>query len=235
MSAYGWVILCSFIGPFLLSFDKKVAFFRSWKHLFPSILIVGVGFLIWDEFFTRIGVWGFTPKYLVGIYLGHLPIEEVLFFLVVPYNFIFIYLVLKAYFPDRKTRLIRSIFKWTIGLSSLRLVLFYGGGQFFFSTLDTYNYYTISAAFFSLVLTLLAHKKAWYGDFVLSYIVCLIPFFIVNGILTGSITDDPIVWYSEQHIIGWRMGTIPFEDLFYNYDLLLPLAWFFNVFRGKEL
>ena len=37
MSAYAWVILCSFIGPFLLSFDKKVAFFRSWKYLFPSI------------------------------------------------------------------------------------------------------------------------------------------------------------------------------------------------------
>lgn len=104
-----------------------------------------------------------------------------------------------------------------------------------FPTLDHYNYYTVSAAFFSLVWTLLAHKKEWYGDFALSYIVCLIPFFIVNGILTGSITDDPIVWYSEQHIIGWRLGTIPFEDLFYNYDLLLPLAWIFNIFRGKEL
>ena len=115
------------------------------------------------------------------------------------------------------------------------MVVFYGGAQLFFSTLDHYHYYTISAAFFSFVLTLLAYKKAWYGDFVLSYLVCLIPFFIVNGILTGSITDDPIVWYSEQHIIGWRMGTIPFEDLFYNYDLLLPLAWLFNIFRGKEL
>ena len=235
MSAYGWVILCSFIGPLLLSFDKKVAFFRSWKYLFPSILIVGICFLIWDEFFTRIGVWGFTPKYLAGIYLGHLPIEEVLFFLVVPYNFIFIFLVLQAYFPVRKSKLIWGVFKWMIGLSSLWMVIFYGGGQYFFSTLDNYNYYTITASFFSLVLTLLAHKKSWYGDFVLSYLVCLIPFFIVNGILTGAITDDPIVWYSAQHIIGLRMGTIPFEDLFYNYDLLLPLAWFFHIFKGKKL
>jgi lycopene cyclase domain-containing protein len=234
MSVYGWVILCSFIGPLLLSFDKKVAFYRSWRYLFPSLLIVGIAFLIWDELFTRIGVWGFTPKYLAGIYLGHLPLEEVLFFLVVPYNFIFILLVLQAYFPERKTKRISNIFKWLIGSGSLLMVLFYGGGQFFFSTLDSYNYYTISAAFFALLLTLLAHKKKWYGDFVLSYLVCLIPFFIVNGILTGSITDDPIVWYSEQHIIGWRIGTIPFEDLFYNYDLLLPLAWFFNFFQGKK-
>ncbi|MEY3586105.1 MAG: hypothetical protein RLZZ243_1169 [Bacteroidota bacterium] len=234
MSAYGWVILCSFIGPFLLSFDKKVAFYRSWRYLFPSLLLVGIAFLMWDELFTKIGVWGFTPKYLAGIYLGHLPLEEVLFFLVVPYNFIFIYLVLQAYFPNIKTKFIGKVFKWLIGVSSLLMVLFYGGGQFFFSTLDTYNYYTISAALVALILTILAHKKAWYSDFVLSYLVCLIPFFIVNGILTGSITDDPIVWYSKQHIIGWRMFTIPFEDLFYNYDLLLPLAWLFNIFRGKK-
>ena len=234
MSAYGWVILCSFIGPLLLSFDKKVAFYRSWRYLFPSLIIVGIAFLIWDELFTRIGVWGFTPKYLSGIYVGHLPLEEVLFFLVVPYNFIFILLVLQAYFPERKTKRISNVFKWLIGLSSLLMVLFYGGGQFFFSTLDTYNYYTISATIVALILTLLSHKKVWYGDFVLSYAVCLIPFFIVNGILTGSITDDPIVWYSEQHIIGWRMGTIPFEDLFYNYDLLLPLAWLFNIFQEKK-
>jgi lycopene cyclase domain-containing protein len=87
----------------------------------------------------------------------------------------------------------------------------------------------------AFILTLFAYNRKWFGDFILAYIVCLLPFFIVNGILTGSITDDPIVWYSEQHIIGWRMGTIPFEDLFYNYDLLLPLAWLFNIFRGKEL
>jgi len=234
MSAYGWVILCSFIGPFLLSFDKKVAFYRSWRYLFPSLLLVGIAFLMWDELFTKIGVWGFTPKYLVGIYLGHLPLEEVLFFLVVPYNFIFIYLVLQAYFPNVKTKFIGKVFKWLIGVSSLLMVLFYGGGQFFFSTLETYNYYTISAALVALILTILAQRNAWYSDFVLSYLVCLIPFFIVNGVLTGSITDDPIVWYSEQHIIGWRMFTIPFEDLFYNYDLLLPLAWLFNLFRGKN-
>jgi hypothetical protein len=234
MSAYGWVILCSFIGPLLLSFDKKVTFYRSWRYLFPSLLVVGIAFLIWDEFFTQIGVWGFTPKYLAGIYLGHLPLEEVLFFLVVPYNFIFIFLVLQAYFPARKTKLIRIIFKWLIGMSSLLMVLIYGGSKFLFSTLGTYNYYTLSAAFFALMLTFLAHKKEWYGDFVLSYLVCLIPFFIVNGILTGAITDDPIVWYSEQHIIGWRMITIPFEDLFYNYDLLLPLAWLFHIFKGKK-
>ena len=235
MSTYGWVILCSFIGPLALSFDQKVAFYKVWRYLIPSILIVGIGFLFWDEGFTRMGVWGFNPRYLFGVYLGHLPLEEVLFFLVVPYNFIFILLVLQAYFPIRKTEMVKRIFTWTMGISSLLMVLFYGGGQLFFSALDNYNYYTISAAAMAFILTLLAYKKSWFGDFVLAYMVCLLPFFIVNGILTGAITDQAIVWYSEQHIIGWRMGTIPFEDLYYNYDLLLPLTWLFYFFRGKEL
>lgn len=234
MSAYGWVILCSFIGPLALSFDQKVAFYKVWRHLFPSIFIVGIGFLMWDEAFTRMSVWGFNPRYLLKIYLGHLPLEEVLFFLVVPYNFIFILRVIQAYFPKRKSEYVKSVFVWTIGMSSLLMFLFYGGVQFFFSALDTYHYYTISAAGMSFLLTLLTFKKAWFGDFVLAYLVCLVPFFIVNGILTGSITDEPIVWYSEQHIIGWRMGTIPFEDLFYNFDLLLPLTWLFYVFNRKD-
>jgi lycopene cyclase domain-containing protein len=133
MSAYGWVILCSFIGPLALSFDQKVAFYKVWRYLIPSILIVGIGFLLWDEVFTRMGVWGFNPRYLFGVYLGRLPLEEVLFFLVVPYNFIFILLVLQAYFPNRKTEMIQRIFTWTMGISSLLMVLFYGGGQLFFA------------------------------------------------------------------------------------------------------
>jgi lycopene cyclase domain-containing protein len=231
MSTYGWVILCSFIGPLLLSFDKKVAFYRSWRYLFPSLFIVGIAFLIWDELFTRIGVWGFTPKYLAGIYFGHLPLEEVLFFLVVPYNFIFILLVLQAYFPERKTKRISNIFKWLIGSGSLLMVLFYGGGQFFFSTLDSYNYYTISAAFFALLLTLLAHKKEWYGDFVLSYMICLIPFFIVNGVLTAK----PVVLYHAAEIIGPRIYTIPIEDSIYALTcLLIPITVIEFIFELKN-
>lgn len=233
MSAYGWVILCSFIGPFLLSFDQKVAFYRSWRFLFPSIIIVGIGFILWDELFTQLGVWGFTPDYLAGIYIGHLPIEEVLFFLVVPYNFIFIYLVFQAYFPERNTRVIGSVFKWLIGLSSPLIAIIYLVKPGIGATLGYFQYYTISATLIAFLFTLLTFRKSWYGDFAVSFIVCLIPFFIVNGILTGSITKYPIVWYSEEHMIGWRIGTIPFEDLFYNYDLLLPLTWLFQYFRRK--
>lgn len=224
MSLYGWVIIFSIAGPFALSFDKKVNFIRFWKALFISIIFVGIPFLIWDEFFTYLKVWGFNPKYLAGIYLGFLPLEEVLFFLVVPYCCVFIHEVLLSYFPEVKLKITSKIFSFTILILSIGLILF-----------NSTNYYTLSACGFSAIFTLIAtiRKFQWFPSFVFTYLVCLIPFLIVNGILTGSVTSEPIVWYSEVHIIGLRITTIPFEDLFYNYSLLFPIIWIFENLKIK--
>ena len=219
MSLYFWVITLSFIGPFLLSFDKKIAFYKNWRFLLPSILLVALFFICWDEWFTKIGVWGFTPKYLQGIYAGHLPLEEILFFIVIPYNCVFVHEVLKGYFPSISLKTFSFVFIYVFGISALLLSLF---------NLD--NYYTLSATAlaFGLTLFLVQQKKTWFPQFVLTYIVCLIPFLVVNGILTGQFTEEPIVWYSENHIVGFRLGTIPLEDLFYNYCLILPIIWIYE-------
>ena len=61
-------------------------------------------------------------------------------------------------------------------------------------------------------------------SFIVSYIFILIPFFIINGLLTGSFILDEIVWYNDNYNLGIRIGTIPFEDIFYGFSLLfLPL------------
>lgn len=226
MSLYAWVILLSFAGPFALSFDQKVAFFKEWRYVFLAALIVAVPFLIWDEIFTQWGIWGFNPSYLLKIYFGHLPLEEVLFFVVIPYNFIFILKVIQAYFPNRNTNTKRlaPIFAFVFLTSSILWLILYSD-----------NYYTTLATFLSAGLTLLLRNRTWYVDFMWAYLLCLIPFFIVNGVLTGAVTPEPIVWYSEQHIIGWRMVSIPFEDLYYNYALLLPVTWmYFSLKNRKE-
>ncbi|MCE2713439.1 MAG: lycopene cyclase domain-containing protein [Cryomorphaceae bacterium] len=223
MSLYGWVILGSISGPFFLSFDKKVAFYKYWKYLFPSIFGIAILFLLWDEYFTQNKIWGFTPQYLSGIYLGHLPLEEVLFFLVVPYACFFIYEVLKSYFPNIQTARIGQILAFKITLLGLILGIVY---------LD--NWYTSSACIAAALLTIgiyFIQKASWYGQFALTYIVVLIPFVIVNGILTGAITPEPIVWYSSEHIMGPRIYTIPVEDLFYNYAMLLPMTALYERFK----
>lgn len=224
MSLYAWVIILSFAGPFALSFDKKVAFYKEWRFVFLATLIVAVPFLIWDELFTQWKVWGFNPIYLLKIYLGQLPLEEVLFFVVIPYNFIFILKVIQAYFPNRNQKRFAPLFAFAFMISAIVWML-----------LHSDNYYTFLATFLTAVLTIFLRNKIWYQEFMWAYLLCLIPFFIVNGVLTGAVTPEPIVWYSEQHIIGWRMISIPFEDLYYNYALLLPVTWmYFSLKNRKE-
>ena len=144
--------------------------------------------------------------------------------MVIPYNFIFIFTVIKAYFPNRNKRKVSAWFAYLFMATSGLWLLLYSD-----------NYYTSLACFLSLALTILLRNKTWYQDFMWAYLLCLIPFFIVNGILTGATTPEPIVWYSEQHLIGWRMISIPFEDLYYNYALLLPLTWaYFSLKNRKE-
>jgi lycopene cyclase domain-containing protein len=62
-----------------------------------------------------------------------------------------------------------------------------------------------------------------------SFLVCLLPFLIVNGLLTGAATTLPVVWYNPAEFSGWRIITIPVEDLFYNFDLLVGFVAFFNL------
>ena len=99
MSLYFKILLGAFILPFLLSFDKKVAFYKSWKYLVPSILLAMAVFIPWDIYFTWRKVWGFSDEYLSGVKLWHLPLEEWLFFVVIPYASVFTFDVVKAYFP----------------------------------------------------------------------------------------------------------------------------------------
>ncbi len=67
-----------------------------------------------------------------------------------------------------------------------------------------------------------------------SFLVILIPFLIVNGILTGSFIDEPVVWYNDDENIGFRLFTIPIEDVFYAFNLLFSIQLIFNVLKNKK-
>lgn len=225
MSYYAWIILGSIAGPLLLSFDKKVHFIGKLKALLPAVFAVGIVFLIWDQYFTQNNIWGFTPNYLLGIYLGDLPLEECLFFLVVPYCCLFIYEVIRAWFPKRKTALTARIFAFLMVFSGLYL-----GIQ------HMENWYTASACIGAAMLILgiyFVNKARWFGDFTLAFLVVLLPFLIVNGLLTGAASQEPVVWYNEEHIIGVRIVTIPLEDIYYNLCMLLPVTALYEWMKKK--
>jgi len=72
-----------------------------------------------------------------------------------------------------------------------------------------------------LAFQMLKLKPRYMGRFYFAFAVLIIPFFIVNGILTGSFIEDSVVWYDDNHTLGMKIGTIPLEDFFYALLLIL--------------
>lgn len=208
-----------------LSFDKKVAYARTWKNVFLSIILVGIPFLVWDVFFTQWGIWGFDELYLSGIYMYNLPIEEVMFFVVVPFACTFIYACVKAYFSHLSLVTFNIYVNLVILLYSIGLVIFGWG-----------NFYSMSAGILSIALLLLdCYLKGNFKFFPLAFVISILPFLIMNGVLTGASTAQPIVWYNEDHIIGWRYYTIPVEDLIYGFSLLFSNVALYEFFNKRTL
>lgn len=85
MPEYFLILLFIAIATFFLQRYFKVKIFKSYKHL---IIFYGVNLFlatIWDQFAISRGHWMFNPKYLLGINLGSMPLEEFLFVIVLGY------------------------------------------------------------------------------------------------------------------------------------------------------
>lgn len=217
-------MLVSFGSCFVLSFDKKVAFYKNMRFFIPAVFLVAIPFLIWDEFFAVHDIWGFNKTYLQGVFLRSLPLEEVLFFFLIPYCCVFIYEVLIAYFPNISLQKLTHLFSIVFVILGTLLAL-----------LNIENWYTLSACGLAVFLVVFSirGKYIWYPRAIFAFLVSMIPFLIVNGILTGAVTSKPIVWYNEAHIVGLRIVSIPVEDVFYNFSMLIPIIGIYHYLKAR--
>jgi lycopene cyclase domain-containing protein len=72
------------------------------------------------------------------------------------------------------------------------------------------------------------------GRFIFAYLVHLIPFILCNGLLTGGMTDEPVVIYNNAENLGIRIWTVPLEDSIYSMSLLLLNITLFEKIRGVK-
>lgn len=214
----------SLAGPFALSFDKKVAFYSKWKFLFPAMLLPATFYIIWDIYFTHKEVWSFNENYISGIKIVNLPVEEVLFFFVVPYCCLFIYECVRCYFPTIKNKKVADNILKLLGLAlAISGIIFYN---------QCYTSYTfLLNAFFIAALFLMKNYFRSFdsASFLVSYCIILIPFLIINGFLTAI----PVVLYNNAENIGLRIYTIPFEDAFYGMLLVLMNVVIYEKLKSK--
>lgn len=210
---YLFLDLGALIIPLLFSFHPRIRLDLHWRALWPAIILVAALFIGWDVIFTRMGVWGFNPKYLIGIDLFGLPIEEWLFFICIPYACVFTYFVFNELSADPWSPRYARTIAWTIVVCSSVIGI-----------MNWEKWYTAST-FFALGATfavvLIANSINFLGRFLICYAALLIPFFLINGTLTGYFTTDPVVWYDDTENLGIRLGSIPIEDTFYGMLLIL--------------
>ena len=225
MSLYFKVLLFSFIIPFIFSFHQKIKFYKFFKQIAASLSLIGFFFIIWDIYFTKIGVWGFDKKHHSSIMLSNLPLEEVLFFFIIPFVCVFTYFVLSE----------KKVLNLNINTIFLKLICIL---LIVLAVLFFKNAYTVSVLILTILILLyiIYYRPDWIGYFFSMYLIIhAFPFLLVNGVLTGYITDLPPVWYDSNNIIGVRLGTIPVEDFLYSFILLFLNTSLFEYLRKKTI
>lgn len=209
---YLLVDLGCLIVPLIASFHPAIPFYRQWRWFALPCLLTALFFIVWDMLFTHWGVWHFNPRYLLGINLGNLPIEEIGFFFCIPYACTFTYYCCRRLIKKPLQQRTAGIIGVT--LAAMLLII---------ACLHIHQLYT-SVTFILTAAFLLggASRRASYMRyFYPAFVLILLPFFISNGILTGSFIAEPVVIYNNNMNLGIRMGTIPFEDTFYGMLLFL--------------
>lgn len=218
--SYLLINLLSIMGPLALSFDNKVRYSSHWLKLLPGLFITAIVFIVWDIWFTELGVWSFNAQYLTGIKIYNLPIEECMFFFTIPFSCMFIYVIFRTNLGiDQHHK-----FSFPFIILAILFVLI--------AILSFPRYYTYITALMASFISIVHHllfKRQWFLVFTITYIIHLIPFFVVNGILTAT----PIVLYNDAENCGIRLFTIPLEDSMYSYVLLLMNVTIFECIHRK--
>ena len=148
---------------------------------------------------------------ITGYHLINLPIEEVLFFFVVPFCCVFIYECIKQYFPRMEDQAIYTKLAWVLAIILIVFAILNFSRR--------YSFYTFSLNAVFLIALLLIKRKYPFVHILrifVSYAVMLIPFLVVNGFLTAI----PVVLYNDVENLGIRIYTIPVEDIFYGMLLI---------------
>ncbi len=211
------------IFPLIFSFTWKFKYYKFFKPLFASIAVVGTSYILWDIIVTARGDWWFDYKYIIGFKIFGLPIEEILFFITVPFACIFIYENLNYFLKDKKIPFNKNFY---ILISIIFVII----GLFYFN-----QDYTILAMFSVALFFIIAsifEKDILQSRLYWMYLLfSFIPFMIFNYLLTSII----IVHYNPEAIWGIRVTTIPLEDFFYNFSMLSFYLLFYKIFKRKMI
>lgn len=202
--------------PLSIAFKRNNRISSRWKGTFTAVAVSGAVFLAWEELFTRIGIWGFNEQYLLGIYIGLLPLEVYLFFFTVPLAFLLFYQALHTWVPRDLLGDVHPSITWFFLLCTVFL------GVYFYPKIYTSVCFSVAALL--LAAQMFVYKAAWLGRFYLAFFVALIPLLLLNGWLAGVFTEEPITWHNALETMGMTILDMPLENIVFLLAFLLLTA-----------
>jgi len=226
MSTYLLVNVLSIAIPLIASFDPRLKFYKHWKSIIAAIFLSMIPYVLWDIYFVNNGYWGFNNSHIGEFLLFGLPIEEILFFVTIPYACMFTHYTLVKLYSNLK--LPRRITEYV----TLGLLLFFGIVLLTNSD-KAYTTWDMTYALVILFAARLLNRKLL-RTYYITFMVMLLPFFLVNGVLTGTGIQEAVVWYNDDENLSLRILSIPVEDIAYAFSLILLNLLLFQRFAHSK-
>lgn len=183
------------------------------KAALSAILSVGLIYIIWDHLVTG-RWWWFNQNFTLGVYVGNLPIEELLFFISVPWSCLILWVNLKRIIKNKK---LASIETYTILLGIIMI-----------TTGSVWQLWYTMTVGMSLIAVSIGSKLTNHW---LNQKLSVIYLFIVLGltlIFNGYLTSRPIVIYDLVYASKIKIYTIPIEDILYGLGMLSFVTMFYE-------
>ena len=224
---YFLVLFFTVIICFIASFDKRIRFDKHFLSFLKASTLVAIPFIAWDIWFTALGVWWFNTDYTTGLVFAGLPIEEWLFFIFIPFSCIFTYFCIDKFFKLNWLDGFNNIIVFISVIVCVVIGLLHMDKMY---TMLTALITTISLIYFHFIA-----RTLWISRASFVFMILMLGFLPVNGVLTGSGLENPIVNYNSEEFMGTRILTIPIEDAVYGYTQFLWVLFFFKYFSKADI
>lgn len=213
--------LIIFISPFLGKLFYPSFIFPNLKAALLSIFFVSLIFIVWDIKVNN-KWWLFNEKYITGIKIFDLPIEEIIFFPIVSFSCLIIWVNLNQVFKLEEGS------SFLITVSFILLVIFLFLGFYFFKKKWDYSM-TVSLIQGGTIILDWFLKTNLYLKIVF-YLFLIIALFLTL-IFNYYLTKRPVVIYPKKYKTEIRILTIPVEDFIYGMNFLTLVIIFYQLIK----
>lgn len=187
-----------------------------------AILSTAFAFIVWDIAVTGV-FWDFNPAYTLGPRIGGMPLEEVLFFLTVPFGCLVLWL---NWGRAHDTKNERALVPAVLLLLSVPITIW---------SVWVGWYYTgvISAAFIVVIIIdyVCNIRLLWRSAFHSFSLVVILLTFVFNLYLTAR----PVVLYNAAMKSNLTILTIPAEDFVYGLVLISCVILLYELIERFKL